>query len=188
MMSKAMMKGKGHDKGAHIRPEPEDLTQTSEVNADGSVLVTTSFTGRDGEEQSRSFTIADNDSGGVVINTANTDDSRSKSVTFSEDADDGGIDIDISCLTEEGETKSRHIELDMNDDGTIAMAVTFTREGEEITHSHDIEVAKLLGEEGEELTMAEVVESYLERHHIDDSSIDLTGINNLTSDADSMFI
>jgi hypothetical protein len=182
-MRKAMHKGREQN-----RPEPEDFTQTSLVNEDGSVQVTASFTGRDGELHSRMLTIEDGDDGTVVINAVSGDESRSQTITFSEDKADSGIDIDISCLTSEGEIKSRHIELDMNEDGTLAMEVSFEHDGEQVVHSAQLDLAKFLGEEGEQLTMAEIVESYLERGHIDADSIDLTGINNLTNDAELLVV
>jgi hypothetical protein len=181
-----MRNGKGRER--HDKPEPEDLIQTSAVNEDGSVLVTTSFTGRDGELHGRTLTIADNEDGGVVINTARADNTHSKTVIFSEDLEDNGIDIDISFLTTDGEAKSRHVELDLNEDGTLTMEVSFEHDGEEITRSTNLELAKYLGEEGEQLTMTEVIESYLDRGHLDATSIDLTGLNNIATDADLIII
>lgn len=168
------------------RPEPEDLTQESVTNDDGSVDVTMTATNSEGEEHVRKFTIADNDEGGIDISSSR-EDGGSRTVTISAD-DDGGVDIDVVCINEEGETSTRHIELDMNDDGTISFEGLFTRDGEEHTVERTLEVERFLGEADEELTVAEVLEAHLERGHVDMDALDLTGLSNLDASTDLLIV
>lgn len=177
-------KGKKHDK----REAPEDLTQTSDVNDNGSAVVTLSATGHDGEEHNHFFTIGDGEDGSIEIISNHGEDTGSKTVTISEDVDDGGIDLDIVHVNAEGESHSRHIEMDMNDDGSVALEITFERDGEQHTHSLDLDIVKLLGEEGEALTVSEVMESYLECRHIELSTVDLTGVTNYDASVDGLVV
>lgn len=177
--------GRGHgDK----KPKLEDVTQEVVSNEDGSVSVTVTGTGRDGESHSVEVSIADNDEGGVSI-TSENDQGHSRSVSITEDAEDGGVDVDITRANEEGETVTQHIELDMNDDGTISFEMLVSKEGED-DHvvERTLEVEHFLGEAGEALNVAEVVEAFLDRGPVDMTDIELTGLNNLSTGADLIIV
>jgi len=170
----------GHGpRGGHKKPKLEDVTQEVVTNADGSVDVTLTGTDKDGETRTSVVSIADNSEGGVSI-VSTKDDGKSRTVAVSEDAKDGGVDVAITHENAEGETVTKLIELDMNDDGTISFEMLFTdKDGEEQTVQRDLELERFLGEADEELTVAEVVEAFLDRGPVDASGIDLTGLNNL---------
>lgn len=110
--------------------------------------------------------------------------SGDKVVTISEDAEDGGVDMDIVVTNEDGETFTKHIELDLNEDGSLSIEEAFDRDGELIIHNRDVDLAVFLGEEGEVLNVAEVVEAYLDKGPIDMTDVELTGLNNLMTGAD----
>lgn len=178
-------RGPGGHRGE--RPEPEDIAQENVVNEDGSVTIKVTVTDHEGELHTKSVTVSDNEKGGIDI-LSESEEGRSKQVTVSED-EDGGVDLDITCVKEDGETVSRHIELDMNDDGTVHLEEFFTdSDGVEQSISHDFDLARLLGDEDEELNVYEVVEGYLERGPIDLTDVDLTGLNNMDSGFQDLLI
>lgn len=176
--------GKGH---GPQRPPLEDQSQTVITNDDGSVEITLAGTDPDGEVHTNTVTLSDSAEGGISIHSLN-DQGREKSVTISEDSDDGGVDIDISCINEEGETVSRHIELDLNDDGTLSFTSLSVRDGEEQVREHTLELAQFLGEEGEALNVAEVFEASMARGPIDLTDVDLSGLNSLASELDLLLV
>jgi len=190
-MRKAKMQMGSHKggpmKGEHRKPELEDLTQTVEQHEDGSVSITLSGTTEDGDVRSKTLTISDAAEGGVELASVN-DMGRSKLTTITEDAEDGGVDLDVVCTNEEGETVSRHIELDMNEDGTISFVAETVHDGETLVHERTLSVERFLGEADEALTVAEVVESMLDRGPMDLTEVDLSGISNLATDAGAEII
>lgn len=166
------------------KPGLEDVTQEVINNEDGSIDITVSGTGRDGEIHTRSVNISDNEAGGINISSSNEEHGTSKTTTISEDTEDGGVDIDIVMTNEEGETFTKHLELDLNDDGTLSIESAFDKDGELIIHEHSVDLARFLGEEGEELSVAEVVEAYLDKGPFDMTDVELTGLNNLATGAE----
>lgn len=169
------------------KPKLEDVTQEVVNNEDGSISVVVTGTGRDGESHSVAVSIADNDAGGISI-TSENDQGHGRSVSVTEDAEDGGVDLDISHENKDGETVTQHIELDMNDDGTISFEMLLSKNGEEHIVERTLDVEHFLGEAGEELNVAEVVEAFLERGPIDMTDIELTGLNNLSTGADLVIV
>lgn len=166
------------------KPGLEDVTQEVINNEDGSIDISVSGTGRDGEIHTQSVNISDNEAGGIDISSSNEEHGTSKTTSISEDAEDGGVDIDIVMTNEEGETFTKHLELDLNDDGTLSIESAFDKDGELIIHEHSVDLARFLGEEGEELSVAEVVEAYLDKGPFDMTDVELTGLNNLATGAE----
>lgn len=162
----------------------EDATQEVINNEDGSIDITVSGTGRDGEIHTHSVNIADNASGGIDISSSNEERGTSKTTTISEDSEDGGVDIDVVVTNEEGETFTKHIELDLDDEGLLSVESLFEKDGEQVVREHSVDLERYLGEEGEVLSVAEVVEAYLDRGPFDMTDVELTGLNNLVNGGD----